>query len=156
MRFACLPLLLYSPSHSLASFAGEAEAMVTELNFPRLSIFRPALLLCERQESRPMEKVAQVGFFLKLWYIVVECDTWKISTAACCKCTVVQEECHKHRNQTFSIMKNWNKFPDLQIENGKCNTYSVHISQNFPDSTILFIFLKSGKLRNYYIHIHVT
>lgn len=39
---------------------GEAEAMVTELNFPRLSIFRPALLLCERQESRPMEKVAQI------------------------------------------------------------------------------------------------
>lgn len=39
---------------------GEAEALVTELNYPRLSIFRPALLLCEREESRPMEKVAQV------------------------------------------------------------------------------------------------
>lgn len=72
MRFVCLLLLLYSPSHSLASFAGEAEAMVTELNFPRLSIFRPALLLCERQESRPMEKVAQVGFFFNI--VMVYCS----------------------------------------------------------------------------------
>jgi oxidoreductase len=34
---------------------------VIKLGFDRVSIFRPALLLCERQESRPFEKLAQ-GF----------------------------------------------------------------------------------------------
>ncbi|KAG7172707.1 oxidoreductase HTATIP2-like isoform X2 [Homarus americanus] len=39
---------------------GEAEELVKELNFPRLSIYRPSLLLCDREESRPLEKVAQI------------------------------------------------------------------------------------------------
>lgn len=39
---------------------GEVEEQVTELEFPRLSIYRPALLLCDRNESRPLEKVAQI------------------------------------------------------------------------------------------------
>uniref|UniRef100_A0A8C6BYW6 Protein HTATIP2 n=1 Tax=Monodon monoceros TaxID=40151 RepID=A0A8C6BYW6_MONMO len=35
--------------------AGEVEARVEELNFDRYSIFRPGVLLCDRQESRPGE-----------------------------------------------------------------------------------------------------
>lgn len=34
---------------------GEVEERLKEMNFEKLSIFRPALLLCDRQESRPME-----------------------------------------------------------------------------------------------------
>ncbi|XP_049637041.1 oxidoreductase HTATIP2 isoform X1 [Suncus etruscus] len=34
---------------------GEVEAKVEELNFDRYSIFRPGVLLCDRQESRPGE-----------------------------------------------------------------------------------------------------
>ncbi|XP_078405643.1 LOW QUALITY PROTEIN: oxidoreductase HTATIP2 [Cetorhinus maximus] len=34
---------------------GRVEAAIEELNFDRYSIFRPALLMCDRQESRPME-----------------------------------------------------------------------------------------------------
>lgn len=41
---------------------GEAEAAVAALGFPRVSVFRPGLLLTERSESRPLETVAQ-----KLW-----------------------------------------------------------------------------------------
>ncbi|KAK8738562.1 hypothetical protein OTU49_003938 [Cherax quadricarinatus] len=39
---------------------GEVEELVQKLNFPRLSIYRPSLLLCDREESRPLEKVAQI------------------------------------------------------------------------------------------------
>jgi len=38
---------------------GQAEAAVEDLGFDRLSIYRPALLLCDRQERRSLEKVAQ-------------------------------------------------------------------------------------------------
>ncbi|KAB7497664.1 Oxidoreductase HTATIP2 [Armadillidium nasatum] len=39
---------------------GEVEKMVTDLDFERLSIFRPGLLLCEREQSRPFEKILQL------------------------------------------------------------------------------------------------
>uniref|UniRef100_A0A2K5DYB6 Protein HTATIP2 n=1 Tax=Aotus nancymaae TaxID=37293 RepID=A0A2K5DYB6_AOTNA len=35
--------------------AGEVEARVEELKFDRYSVFRPGVLLCDRQESRPGE-----------------------------------------------------------------------------------------------------
>ncbi|XP_075044541.1 protein HTATIP2 [Mixophyes fleayi] len=38
---------------------GEVEAEVEELDFDRFSIFRPAVLLCDRQESRPSEWFAR-------------------------------------------------------------------------------------------------
>ncbi|XP_048347097.1 oxidoreductase HTATIP2 isoform X5 [Sphaerodactylus townsendi] len=38
---------------------GEAESRVQAAGFDRCSIFRPAVLLCDRQESRPAEWVAQ-------------------------------------------------------------------------------------------------
>ncbi|KAM8939813.1 protein HTATIP2 [Pelodytes ibericus] len=38
---------------------GEVEAEVGELDFDRYSIFRPAVLLCDRQESRPGEWIAR-------------------------------------------------------------------------------------------------
>jgi len=40
---------------------GQAEFDIEKLGFDRLSIYRPALLICERKESRPLEKFAQ-GF----------------------------------------------------------------------------------------------
>jgi len=47
---------------------GRAEEAVTNLGFERTSIYRPALLLCDRQESRPGEK------FLRM--IVGSLDRW--------------------------------------------------------------------------------
>ncbi|XP_053155975.1 oxidoreductase HTATIP2-like [Hemicordylus capensis] len=38
---------------------GEAEARVEAFGFSRYSIFRPAVLLCDRQESRPVEWMAR-------------------------------------------------------------------------------------------------
>ncbi|XP_038620426.1 oxidoreductase HTATIP2 [Tachyglossus aculeatus] len=38
---------------------GEVEAKIEELNFDRYTIFRPAVLLCDRQESRPGEWLAR-------------------------------------------------------------------------------------------------
>ncbi|XP_069761014.1 oxidoreductase HTATIP2 [Narcine bancroftii] len=38
---------------------GQVEAAVEELNFDRYSIFRPGVLMCDRQESRPMEWMAR-------------------------------------------------------------------------------------------------
>uniref|UniRef100_A0A5F8GX66 HIV-1 Tat interactive protein 2 n=1 Tax=Monodelphis domestica TaxID=13616 RepID=A0A5F8GX66_MONDO len=35
--------------------AGEVEAKIEELNFDRYTIFRPAVLLCDRKEFRPAE-----------------------------------------------------------------------------------------------------
>ncbi|XP_060108920.1 oxidoreductase HTATIP2-like [Heteronotia binoei] len=43
----------------LLQVKGEAELKVKAIGFDRYSIFRPALLLCDRQESRPAEWVAR-------------------------------------------------------------------------------------------------
>ncbi|KAJ2785216.1 Oxidoreductase htatip2 [Coemansia javaensis] len=37
---------------------GEVDAEVAAMGFPRASIFRPAMLLCRREESRIMERIA--------------------------------------------------------------------------------------------------
>ncbi|KAJ2824475.1 Oxidoreductase htatip2 [Coemansia erecta] len=37
---------------------GEVDSDIQDMGFPRVSIFRPGMLLCDREESRPMEKVA--------------------------------------------------------------------------------------------------
>uniref|UniRef100_A0AC11EEV5 HIV-1 Tat interactive protein 2 n=1 Tax=Ovis aries TaxID=9940 RepID=A0AC11EEV5_SHEEP len=42
--------------------AGEVEARVEELKFDRYSIFRPGVLLCDRQESRPGEWLVRKFF----------------------------------------------------------------------------------------------
>ncbi|XP_054998319.1 oxidoreductase HTATIP2 isoform X2 [Sorex araneus] len=44
-----------SSSFLYLQIKGEVEALVEELNFDRYSIFRPGVLLCDRQESRPGE-----------------------------------------------------------------------------------------------------
>ncbi|XP_004642745.1 oxidoreductase HTATIP2 [Octodon degus] len=41
---------------------GETEARVEELKFDRYSVFRPGVLLCDRQESRPGEWLARKFF----------------------------------------------------------------------------------------------
>ncbi|XP_032894566.1 oxidoreductase HTATIP2 [Amblyraja radiata] len=38
---------------------GQVEAEIEELNFYRYSIFRPGILMCDREESRPMEWMAR-------------------------------------------------------------------------------------------------
>ncbi|KFO94242.1 Oxidoreductase HTATIP2, partial [Buceros rhinoceros silvestris] len=38
---------------------GEVENLVQAIGFDRCTILRPAVLLCKRQESRPMEWVTQ-------------------------------------------------------------------------------------------------
>ncbi|HYG03330.1 MAG TPA: oxidoreductase [Chryseosolibacter sp.] len=43
---------------------GETEAAIREIGFPSLHIFRPSLLLGERNESRPGEEAAKVFFRL--------------------------------------------------------------------------------------------
>uniref|UniRef100_A0A8D2BA20 Protein HTATIP2 n=1 Tax=Sciurus vulgaris TaxID=55149 RepID=A0A8D2BA20_SCIVU len=42
--------------------AGEVEARVGELKFDRYSVFRPGVLLCDRQESRPGEWLVRKFF----------------------------------------------------------------------------------------------
>uniref|UniRef100_A0A8C0NQ66 Protein HTATIP2 n=2 Tax=Canis lupus familiaris TaxID=9615 RepID=A0A8C0NQ66_CANLF len=42
--------------------AGEVEARVEELQFDRYSVFRPGVLLCDRQESRPSEWLVRKFF----------------------------------------------------------------------------------------------
>ncbi|XP_044114897.1 oxidoreductase HTATIP2 isoform X2 [Neovison vison] len=42
--------------------AGEVEARVEELQFDRYSVFRPGVLLCDRQESRPGEWLVRKFF----------------------------------------------------------------------------------------------
>ncbi|XP_020011816.1 oxidoreductase HTATIP2 isoform X2 [Castor canadensis] len=48
---------------------GEVEAKVEELKFDRYSVFRPGVLLCDRQESRPGEWLARkfFGFLPDSW-----------------------------------------------------------------------------------------
>ncbi|XP_076050310.1 protein HTATIP2-like [Oratosquilla oratoria] len=60
---------------------GECEKFLTELNLPRLSIYRPSILLCARQEARPLEWVAQV--FLKGfdWRNKISIDTETVARA---------------------------------------------------------------------------
>lgn len=41
---------------------GEVEAKVEELKFDRFSVFRPGVLLCDRQESRPGEWLVRKFF----------------------------------------------------------------------------------------------
>uniref|UniRef100_A0A2K5V4M5 Protein HTATIP2 n=1 Tax=Macaca fascicularis TaxID=9541 RepID=A0A2K5V4M5_MACFA len=42
--------------------AGEVEAKIEELKFDRYSVFRPGVLLCDRQESRPGEWLVRKFF----------------------------------------------------------------------------------------------
>lgn len=48
---------------------GELERDLRALHFPKLVIVRPAVLVGEREESRPLEALAQVvgGYFPKRW-----------------------------------------------------------------------------------------
>ena len=39
---------------------GEVEAELSALGFTRISIWRPALLICDRQERRPLEAAVQM------------------------------------------------------------------------------------------------
>ncbi|XP_005305393.1 oxidoreductase HTATIP2 [Chrysemys picta bellii] len=62
----CKHFLLVSSSgadkHSIffiLKIKGEAEVKIEELNFERCTIFKPALILCDREESRPLEWCAR-------------------------------------------------------------------------------------------------
>jgi len=43
----------------MIKITGECEVKVTQMNFPSLTIYRPGLLICDRNELRPLEFVAQ-------------------------------------------------------------------------------------------------
>ncbi|XP_054859534.1 oxidoreductase HTATIP2-like [Eublepharis macularius] len=60
-HFVLESALCADPNSSLLHLRvkGEAESRVKAVGFDRLSIFRPALLLCDRQESRPAEWMAR-------------------------------------------------------------------------------------------------
>lgn len=62
---------------------GEAEEGLKDMKFDRLSIYRPGLLLCDRTESRPMERVAMICFtpFAKLFPTVGSVSTEKLAQA---------------------------------------------------------------------------
>lgn len=51
-----------SSSFLYTQVKGEVEAKVEELKFDRYSVFRPGVLLCDRQESRPGEWMARKFF----------------------------------------------------------------------------------------------
>ncbi|XP_009643679.1 oxidoreductase HTATIP2, partial [Egretta garzetta] len=46
---------------------GEVEDLVQAIGFDRCTILRPAVLLCKRQESRPMEWMAQQFLGVVSW-----------------------------------------------------------------------------------------
>ncbi|NXK75356.1 HTAI2 Oxidoreductase, partial [Amazona guildingii] len=46
---------------------GEVENLVQAVGFDRCTILRPAVLLCKRQESRPMEWIAQQFLGVVAW-----------------------------------------------------------------------------------------
>ncbi|XP_068947386.1 oxidoreductase HTATIP2 isoform X2 [Petaurus breviceps papuanus] len=48
-----------SSSFLYLQIKGEVEAKIEEFNFERYTIFRPAVLLCDRKESRPAEWLAR-------------------------------------------------------------------------------------------------
>lgn len=56
---------------------GEAEEAVKGVGFEGLALFRPSLLLGERAESRPAERVAAVGSGLLSWAMTGPLARWK-------------------------------------------------------------------------------
>ncbi|XP_064118626.1 oxidoreductase HTATIP2-like isoform X1 [Macrobrachium nipponense] len=60
---------------------GETEDLVKEVGFPRLSIYRPALLLCDREESRPLEKIAQIVVRGFDWRNKISIPTYTVANA---------------------------------------------------------------------------
>nr|XP_027237928.1 oxidoreductase HTATIP2-like [Penaeus vannamei] len=84
---------------------GEVENMVTELNFPRLSIYRPSLLLCDRQESRPMEKIAQIVLRGFDWRNKISIGTDTVASAMVAN-TLEQQTSEKAEETKVEILEN--------------------------------------------------
>ncbi|XP_063604307.1 oxidoreductase HTATIP2-like isoform X2 [Penaeus indicus] len=84
---------------------GEVENMVTELNFPRLSIYRPSLLLCDRQESRPMEKIAQIVVRGFDWRNKISIGTDTVASAMVAN-TLEQQTSEKAEETKVEILEN--------------------------------------------------
>jgi uncharacterized protein YbjT (DUF2867 family) len=56
---------------------GEAEEAVASVGFAGLALFRPSLLLGERAENRPAERVAALGAGLLSWAMAGPLARWK-------------------------------------------------------------------------------
>ena len=54
---------------------GRVEESVRDLGFPRLTVYRPGLLLCDRAESRPGERLAR---WVASWFR--QPTSWSVST----------------------------------------------------------------------------
>nr|CAH0099106.1 unnamed protein product [Daphnia galeata] len=60
---------------------GEVEEGVAQLGFEKLVIYRPGLLLCDRQESRPLEKILQFTIGSLDWWRKVSIPTNTVAHA---------------------------------------------------------------------------
>ena len=79
---------------------GQVEDKVTQLAFDRLSIYRPGLLLCERQERRILEKILQV--------VAQSLDRWEvlsIPTKSVAKAMVVNTFKSPKLNEPVEILE---------------------------------------------------
>ncbi|NXK20446.1 HTAI2 Oxidoreductase, partial [Arenaria interpres] len=53
---------------------GEVENLVQAIGFDRCTILRPAMLLCKRQESRPLEWMARQFLGVVSWFFPTACS----------------------------------------------------------------------------------
>lgn len=66
-----------------ASTKGKAEQQVRDLDFPSFSVYRPGLLMCERQQNRSLEGAMR--------WVAKKCDSsgsWSIKTSEVAKAMV--------------------------------------------------------------------
>ena len=76
---------------------GECEEALKNLNFPKLTIYRPGLLRCSRNESRPLEFAARC-----LSNTFDKFDFWSISTLDLATAIVKTEQ-----NQPILVLEHW-------------------------------------------------
>ncbi|XP_068248417.1 oxidoreductase HTATIP2-like [Palaemon carinicauda] len=84
---------------------GETEELVKEINFPHLSIYRPALLLCDRGESRPLEKIAQIVVRGFDWRNKISVPTYTVANAMIAN-TLDSQATDKAEEKRVEILEN--------------------------------------------------
>lgn len=83
---------------------GEVEELVSAIGFPRVSIYRPSVLLCDREENRPLEKFAQVMLRGFDWR-----NKWSIETetvAHAMVCNTLEEQLQEKAGSSVEILDN--------------------------------------------------
>ncbi|CAL4108364.1 unnamed protein product [Meganyctiphanes norvegica] len=83
---------------------GEIEELVSNMGLPRISIYRPSVLLCDREETRPLEKFSQVilrGFDWR--------NKWSIETETVARamvCNTLEEQLPEKAGSSVEILDN--------------------------------------------------